>query len=111
MNILRFTDLCEYCEHEIILKKRIAQNIKDHNYDHAEILDLTKMKKDLHVIARNIGNELTDQNISTEIRENLKIQLTSFKSMLETLRDYEVCISKLAFWLLLFSIKSGVDVS
>ena len=82
--------MCEYCENENAFKKQIAKFLKAENYEFPEVLDISFLKEDFNEKARTISSNLKNQNISNDARENLNAKLASFKTILETLRDYEV---------------------
>ena len=67
---------------------------------------MAKLKKDAFEKARIVGSDLNNQNLTNDVRENLKARLSTLKSILETMRDYEVCLfQKNAFFLLFFILK------
>ena len=89
--LLRMTDLCEYCEREIMFRKQISKAMKDENYAASETIDITKIREYFNSKAVSTKKEIERaESINAINIDELKSRLTSYKSILDTIRDYEV---------------------
>jgi hypothetical protein len=62
------TDLCEYCEKRIYLKK-IAQILKDENNEYQDNYDIIKIRKDFHMRALDLKEKVKSRDLTVESRE------------------------------------------
>ena len=85
------TDLCEYCEKEIVFKNKIAKLLenefnqfqKDYNISNL----MNEIRKKAMIIKNQIKNATNETNESKALLESNYLNL---KSATDNLRDYEV---------------------
>ena len=88
--MFRLTDLCEYCEERIFFKKRIAQILKDENYEYQDKNDIIKIRKDFQMKALDLKEKVESRDLTVEAREIYQRDFSNFKLIIDDLRDYEV---------------------
>ncbi len=110
--MFRLTDLCEYCEKRIYFKKRIAEILKDENYEYEDNYDIIKIRKDFHIKALELKEKLESRDLTVENREIHQSNFSKFKLIIDDLRDYEVAFIyfRKMFITRLFFI-SGISIS
>jgi hypothetical protein len=86
------TDLCEYCEKEVFLKKKIAQLLEQYNYKQNNNLKINEIKNFFHERSLTLKKQ-----ISISSNENLETNYNQIKSIIDDLRDYEVKINDIFF--------------
>jgi hypothetical protein len=84
--------LCEYCEKRIYFKKRIAQILKDENYEYEDNYDIIKIRKDFQIKALDLKEKLESKDLRVETREIHQSDFSKFKLIIDDLRDYEVAL-------------------
>ena len=82
------TDLCEYCEIEVLLKKKIAQILKDYECENEN--DISVIKSSFHNKALVLQKQLDNSENPNENSEQIKNNYFKLKSIIDDLRDYEV---------------------
>ena len=82
------TDLCEYCEKEVLLKKKIAQILRDYKCENEN--DISVIKSSFHNKALVLQKQLDNSDNPNENSEQLKNNYFKLKSIIDDLRDYEV---------------------
>ena len=88
---LRLTDLCEYCEKEIVFKKKITRVLEDTFENYQKGSDILSLKNECRLKAKNIKTIINNtENEQTEIKERLEANYEKLKATLDDLRDYEV---------------------
>jgi hypothetical protein len=86
--------LCEYCEKEIDLRKKIKAFMEEEMYDIQENYDLSKMKNDFLENALMTKRQIDAlMPINQELRPQLETDLSKYKEIVEILKDYEVKIN------------------
>jgi hypothetical protein len=83
----RLTDLCEYCEKEIDMRRRISNFMSDEGYEYQENYDITQIRTDFYEKAleiKRLNNEASD------ILPQRLNYVEKYKKILEDLKDYEV---------------------
>ena len=85
------TDLCEYCEKEIVFKNKITK-ILEVEFDHfKKDYNLSNLKNEIREKALVIKNRLKNSsNETTETIASLERSYSNFKTITDDLRDYEV---------------------
>jgi uncharacterized protein YdaU (DUF1376 family) len=90
-NHLRLTDLCEYCEKEISMRKKLAESLKNEKYEFQEEYDIVKLKSDISQKAIDIKMNLDKkERINNELIEKYTSELNRYKVIISDLSDYEV---------------------
>ena len=86
----RLTDLCEYCEKEILFQKQIVEILKKENIELSDEFNLNEMKNHFVTEARNVKNEIENEMPKSSNRINeLTNRMSELKTTIDILRDYE----------------------
>jgi hypothetical protein len=82
------TDLCEYCEKEIDMRKRISKFMSDEGFEYQEKYDIVQIKTYFYEKALEIKRKLN--NDASGILPQQLNDIEKYKKILEDLKDYEV---------------------
>ena len=86
----RLTDLCEYCEKEILFQKQIVEILKKENIELSDEFNLNEMKNHFVTEARNVKNEIENEMPKSSNRINeLTNRMSELETTIDILRDYE----------------------
>lgn len=85
--------MCEYCEHGIILKRNIANIVKEENYPCQETFKIEDLFKYFNQKALKISEDLKQEHINDKLLiEILEGNYKKITDIIETLEDYQIVL-------------------